>query len=123
MIRSVLRAALVPMVALWATASAAESFVIVGATVVDGTGGPAHKADVRIKDGRIAAVGKRARSKGVPIIDGSGLVLAPTPASTLTQTRSRQRRRASRRSSPGRMAAGLCPSRACSRSAKRGPSP
>lgn len=77
MIRSVLRAALVPMVALWATASAAENFVIVGATVVDGTGAPAHKADVRVKDGRIAAVGKHARSKGVAVIDGSGLVLAP----------------------------------------------
>lgn len=77
MIRSALRAALVPMVALWATASAAESFVIVGATVVDGTGAPARKADVRIKDGRIAAVGERARSKGVPVIDGSGLALAP----------------------------------------------
>lgn len=77
MIRSVLRAALVPAVALWATASAAESFVIVGATVVDGTGAPARKADVRVKDGRIAAIGKRARGKGIPVVEGSGFVLAP----------------------------------------------
>lgn len=77
MIRSVLRAAFIPVVALWATASAAESFVIVGATVVDGSGAHARKADVRVTDGRIAVIGKRARGKGVPVVEGRGLVLAP----------------------------------------------
>ncbi|WP_329218273.1 D-aminoacylase [Streptomyces sp. NBC_01485] len=50
--------------------------VIKGATVVDGTGAPAHVADVGIRDGRIAvvgAVGEEART----VEDGSGLVLAP----------------------------------------------
>ncbi|WP_425245898.1 N-acyl-D-amino-acid deacylase family protein [Streptomyces sp. NEAU-NA10] len=50
--------------------------VIKGATVVDGTGGPARVADVGIRDGRIAAIGvvtEEARS----VEDAAGLVLAP----------------------------------------------
>ncbi|MFF7369334.1 amidohydrolase family protein [Streptomyces tricolor] len=47
-----------------------------GATVVDGTGAPAHTADVGIRDGRIAVVGtvtEEARTSE----DARGLVLAP----------------------------------------------
>ncbi|MFI6037440.1 amidohydrolase family protein [Streptomyces sp. NPDC051315] len=50
--------------------------VIKGATVVDGTGAPARVADVGLRDGRIAVVGKvteAARTRE----DASGLVLAP----------------------------------------------
>ncbi|GKQ36679.1 amidohydrolase [Streptomyces sp. A012304] len=50
--------------------------VIKGATVVDGTGAPARVADVGIRDGRIAVVGKvteAARS----VEDAAGLMLAP----------------------------------------------
>ncbi|MCQ4209866.1 N-acyl-D-amino-acid deacylase family protein [Streptomyces longispororuber] len=53
--------------------------LIKGATVVDGTGAPAHVADVGIRDGRIAViaepgtVAEEARSSE----DASGLVLAP----------------------------------------------
>ncbi|GGU89210.1 amidohydrolase [Streptomyces filipinensis] len=50
--------------------------LIKGATVVDGTGAPARAADVGIRDGRIAAVGKvteEARSTE----DAAGLVLTP----------------------------------------------
>ncbi|MFC9278141.1 amidohydrolase family protein [Streptomyces collinus] len=50
--------------------------VIRGATVVDGTGAPAYTADVGVREGRIAAVGKvteRARTTE----DATGLVLTP----------------------------------------------
>ncbi|MGX1369319.1 N-acyl-D-aspartate/D-glutamate deacylase [Streptomyces canus] len=50
--------------------------VIKGATVVDGTGTPAHAADVGVRDGRIAVIGnvtEEARTSE----DATGLVLAP----------------------------------------------
>ncbi|MER6126489.1 D-aminoacylase [Streptomyces sp. NPDC001795] len=50
--------------------------LIRGATVVDGTGRPAYRADVGIRDGRIAAIGEiteEARTSE----DAHGLVLAP----------------------------------------------
>ncbi|WP_276208063.1 N-acyl-D-amino-acid deacylase family protein [Streptomyces mangrovisoli] len=50
--------------------------VIKGATVVDGTGAPAFTADVGIRDGRIAVVGRVTEASGATE-DGSGLVLAP----------------------------------------------
>ncbi|MFF8972267.1 amidohydrolase family protein [Streptomyces sp. NPDC014995] len=50
--------------------------VIKGATVVDGTGAPARTADVGIRDGRIAAVGRVAEAARTRE-DASGLVLAP----------------------------------------------
>jgi len=46
-----------------------------GATVVDGTGGPARRADVSVHDGRIAEVGERL--SGDRVVDAAGLVLAP----------------------------------------------
>jgi N-acyl-D-aspartate/D-glutamate deacylase len=50
--------------------------VIKGATVVDGTGSPAYTADVGIRDGRIATVGK-ATEESRTTEDATGLVLAP----------------------------------------------
>jgi N-acyl-D-aspartate/D-glutamate deacylase len=50
--------------------------VLRGASVVDGTGGPARRADVEVSDGRIRGVGRVGRSDG-DSIDLSGLVLAP----------------------------------------------
>ena len=49
-----------------------ELLVIRGATVVDGTGAPARRADVGIADGKIVPPGPAART-----IDAEGLVLAP----------------------------------------------
>ena len=51
--------------------------VIAGGQVIDGSGSPARRADVAIKDGRIAAIGANLRSQGQDVIDASGLVVAP----------------------------------------------
>src|ERR1700751_3498491 len=50
--------------------------VIRGGTVVDGTGAPARRADVGIRDGRIVAVGEGTEEAG-ETIDAAGLVVAP----------------------------------------------
>ena len=51
--------------------------LIRGGRVVDGAGNPAVRADVAIKDGRIAQVGKLANATAARVIDASGLVVAP----------------------------------------------
>lgn len=51
--------------------------LIVNATVVDGTGGPARRAAVRIVGDRIAEVGELESRHGNRIVDAAGLVLAP----------------------------------------------
>jgi len=53
------------------------STLITDATVVDGTGQPRFKANVRLEGDRIAAVGKLRRRADEPVIDAAGLVLAP----------------------------------------------
>ena len=60
-----------------ATEAAASTTLIVGATVIDGTGAPGVVADVRIEADRIAAVGDLEPRPGEPVIEGTGLVLAP----------------------------------------------
>ncbi len=56
---------------------ATYDLVIVGGRVVDGTGAPARVADVAVKGGRIASIGKVAPSSGREAIDATGLVVAP----------------------------------------------
>ena len=51
--------------------------VIVNGTVVDGTGLPRRRADVAVKDGRIAAIGFVDSSDGERVIDATGRVVAP----------------------------------------------
>lgn len=53
-----------------------RGFIVRGATVIDGTGGPARPADVAVTGDRIDAVGS-VETDGRPVIDGSGTVLAP----------------------------------------------
>ena len=50
--------------------------VIRGATVVDGLGNEPKRADVAVKDGRIAAIGA-VSDKGSETVDADGLVLSP----------------------------------------------
>lgn len=52
-------------------------FIVAGATLIDGSGGPATQGDLAVRGGRIAAVGDFAHPAGVPVIDGRGQVLAP----------------------------------------------
>ena len=51
--------------------------LIVGGSVVDGTGAPAYPADLRISEGKIAAVGAIGNRDGLPAVDAKGLVIAP----------------------------------------------
>ena len=50
---------------------------IKGGTVVDGTRVPRYRADVWIKDGKIAQVGGRAPGFAKKVIDADGLIVAP----------------------------------------------
>ncbi len=56
---------------------ASFDLVITNGTVVDGTGLPRRRADVGIKDGRIAAVGFIDATEGDRVIDAAGRVVAP----------------------------------------------
>ena len=51
--------------------------VVVNATIVDGTGGPAFRGNVRISHGVIEKIGDFKRSKDDEIVNAVGLVLAP----------------------------------------------
>src|SRR5438093_9640303 len=51
--------------------------VIVNGRVVDGTGSPWYAADVGIRSGRIAAIGRLADAPATRRIDAYGLVVAP----------------------------------------------
>lgn len=53
------------------------SFVLRGATIVDGTNTPGYKADVLVENDRIVKIGEIASQPGVEEIDLTGLVLAP----------------------------------------------
>src|SRR5215468_4110406 len=51
--------------------------VIRGGRVVDGTGAPARRADVGIRDGRIVEIADRISDEAADTIDAGGLVVAP----------------------------------------------
>ena len=51
--------------------------VVRGGTVLDGTGGPAVEADVRIANGRIASIGRHPSPEDAVVIDANGLFVAP----------------------------------------------
>ena len=57
--------------------AASYDLLIRNARVVDGTGNPWFRADVGIRDGRIAAVGKLAGDTAARTIDAAGRVVAP----------------------------------------------
>ncbi|MBL7499556.1 N-acyl-D-amino-acid deacylase family protein [Frankia nepalensis] len=51
--------------------------VIKGGTVIDGLRTPRYRADVAIKDGRIAQIGLVSASDGAEVVDASGKIVAP----------------------------------------------
>ena len=51
--------------------------VIRGGTVVDGTGIPSYRADLAVKNGRVAKISGRIAPGGVKEIDASGCIVAP----------------------------------------------
>jgi N-acyl-D-amino-acid deacylase len=50
--------------------------IIRGGRIVDGSGNPAYYADLGVKDGRIAAIGRLAQKGGIEI-DAKGLIVSP----------------------------------------------
>ena len=61
-----------------ATLCAADyDLVIRNARVIDGTGNPWFRADVAVKDGKIASIGHLANASATRVIDAQGRVLAP----------------------------------------------
>ena len=56
---------------------ASFDLVLRGAEVIDGTGTPRRRADLGVRDGRIAALGAIGRGEGAREIDLDGRVLAP----------------------------------------------
>ena len=51
--------------------------VIRGGTIVDGTGIPKYRADLAIKDGRVALISGRIRAGGARELDATGCMVAP----------------------------------------------
>ena len=51
--------------------------VIRGGTIVDGTGVPPHRADLAVKDGRVARISGKISPGGAREIDASGCIVAP----------------------------------------------
>ena len=68
---------LIALLCLWPLAAADYDLLIRNARVVDGTGNPWFRADVAIRNGRIAAIGRLADASAVRVIDAAGRVLAP----------------------------------------------
>ena len=51
--------------------------VIIGGTVVDGTGGPAHRADVGVIGDKVDAIGDLGQAEARRVIDATGMVVSP----------------------------------------------
>lgn len=60
-----------------APADAAFDLIIAGGHVVDGTGSPWYSADVGIRDGHVAAIGRLGDARARQRIEAAGLVVAP----------------------------------------------
>src|SRR5512136_2665100 len=54
-----------------------QSFLIRGAMVMDGSGGPSFRANVAIEEDRIQSVGPEVRGSADQVIEAGGLILAP----------------------------------------------
>jgi N-acyl-D-aspartate/D-glutamate deacylase len=59
------------------TQTAAFDILIRNGRVVDGTGAPWYRADIGIRQGRIAAIGRLKDARAARVIDADGLIVAP----------------------------------------------
>jgi N-acyl-D-amino-acid deacylase len=59
------------------SAPAEFDLIISGGRVIDGTGNPWFNADVALKDGRIAEIGRISPSRAARVIDAKDLIVAP----------------------------------------------
>src|SRR5688572_12412651 len=77
--RCVLAAVSLLLAASLLPVEAAETFEIVikGGRIADGTGAPWYAADVGIREGKIAKIGRLDASSGQRTIDATGLIVAP----------------------------------------------
>jgi N-acyl-D-amino-acid deacylase len=66
-----------PILLLVALLGSPYDLLIRNGTVVDGSGSPAFRADVAIRDGRIARIGDLKGASARRTLDASGLVVAP----------------------------------------------
>ena len=73
---------------LCAHATGTFDIVLTNGRIVDGTGAPWYVADVGIKDGRIAKIGKLADAKAARKIDTRELIVAPGFIDIMGQTAS-----------------------------------
>ena len=56
---------------------AGHDLVIRGGTIVDGTGIPRYKADLAVKNGRVATISGDIKAGGAREIDAAGCIVAP----------------------------------------------
>ncbi|HEY1173576.1 MAG TPA: D-aminoacylase [Verrucomicrobiae bacterium] len=75
--RKLIRFSLVFLAGIQCVTAAEFDWLIKGGRIADGTGNPAYFADVGIKDGRIAAIGKELKGEAKHTLDAKGLVVAP----------------------------------------------
>ena len=79
-VRIALALSIAGLVALGGTGRAQQpqfDLLIIGGTVVDGSGAAGRRADVAVKDGRIAAIGRFDAADAKQRLDATGLVVAP----------------------------------------------
>jgi N-acyl-D-amino-acid deacylase len=65
------------VVCLCAFTAFAQDFILVGGSVIDGSGKPRASANVRVRDGRIAELGSLKPESGETVIDVKGMIVAP----------------------------------------------
>src|SRR5688572_9223960 len=60
-----------------ATSAVDFDMIVAGGRIVDGTGNPWFEADIAIKDGRIAEIGKLDPKRATRVVDAKGFIVAP----------------------------------------------
>ncbi len=62
---------------LWIPQTAPYDLIIKGGRIVDGSGNPWYEADIGIRNGRIAVIGRLDGQPAARVLDASGLIVAP----------------------------------------------